>query len=148
MPGSSVDSGRGITLTAGTSSWTSNITAVTFSGITREKIETTHLGTAIPSAGTFGGKTYILSDLADPGELQVEGYFNTAVSATTGAEMINTAAETWTFSLPATGSETAGKYAFSGGVTSYEISAGGYEETVNFSMTIAALGVVTATDAV
>lgn len=56
---------------------------------TRNKLEVSHLGTT-------GFKEFIKDDLADPGEIEVEGWFD----ATKDLENINAAAETITVTYP------------------------------------------------
>ncbi len=78
MASNVVDVGNGLTLTLATDTWEASVEIVSmeWSGITREAIETTHLGTTLPGAGTLGSKTFIPSDHTDPGELAIEFHFN------------------------------------------------------------------------
>lgn len=148
MPGSAADTSRGLTVGFGTSNWTANITSVQHTGISREAVETTHLGSSVATSGTYGGKTYVASDLQDPGEIQIEGHLDTALSAADSPELVSLVAETVTITLPQTGSETAAKEAASGFCTSFEWNAGGYDELITFTATIKLTGLVTVTDAV
>ena len=61
------DDGLGATLTLGTSTWEANavITSITPDAITREALDTTHLGTTT-------AKTFIPTDLRDNGGFSVE----------------------------------------------------------------------------
>lgn len=59
------DEGSGASITFGTSGTTINATSIQATGVSREALETTHLGT------TGGTKTYIPADLKDPGEISV-----------------------------------------------------------------------------
>lgn len=61
------DDGLGATLTLGTSTWESNavITSITPDAITREALDTTHLGTTV-------ARTFIPSDLRDNGGFSCE----------------------------------------------------------------------------
>lgn len=59
------DVGSGATLAFGTSGFTANIISMSWGGIDRESIATSHLL-------TVGGRTFIVGDLHDPGDLTVE----------------------------------------------------------------------------
>ena len=59
------DVGTGATLAFGTSGWTGNIEDMSWGGIPREEVPTSHLL-------TVGGKTFIVGKLYDPGDLTVE----------------------------------------------------------------------------
>ena len=66
------DLGNGTTIAFATSPFTAVITSLQVSGITRESIETTHLGTAAAGAGKFGSKTFIPAKNTDPGEIRLD----------------------------------------------------------------------------
>lgn len=59
------DVGTGATLGFGTSSFTANIMSMSWGGITREDVPTSHLL-------TVGGRTHIVGDLYEPGDLTIE----------------------------------------------------------------------------
>ena len=59
------DVGTGATIAFATSLWTGHIENISWGGITRESIPTAHLLTT-------GGETFIVGDLYDPGELEIE----------------------------------------------------------------------------
>ncbi len=77
MASKTADVGTGATLTLGAGAgaiWDAiEILDMSFSGASRESVESTHLatGTNNNSAG-FGSRTYIAGRLSDPGELTVE----------------------------------------------------------------------------
>lgn len=119
MAGTTVDNAMGITAVFGTSSFTSELTDVDWSGITREAIETSHQGTAEAGAGKFGNKTYIPGDLSDPGELTMTIHFDPDQEPP-----IDQPAETITLTWPkASGDTTAATWAASGFITSFDIGA-------------------------
>ena len=82
------DVGTGATLAAGTSGFTANIQDISWGGIEREAIPTSHLL-------TVGGKTYIVGDLYDPGDLTVEIQYDP-----NDRPPFDQAAETWTLTYP------------------------------------------------
>lgn len=140
MAGTPVDCGTGTTLVAGTSSWTAEITSLSFSGISREALETTHLSTAKETGTKFGSRTYIPGDLTDPGELQVSGQFNPDK-----LPPVTLVAETWTVTFPLyTGDSTAANWAGSGFCTSFNSNVE-LEGVSTFDMTIKLSGNVTQT---
>ena len=58
--------GTGATLTTGElATFALNITSISFSGISRESIDTTHMGTG-------EARTFIPGDLYDPGQIEIE----------------------------------------------------------------------------
>ena len=59
------DVGTGATIGFGTSSWTGNIQSMSWGGISRKEVPTSHLL-------TVGGETFIVGDLYNAGELTVE----------------------------------------------------------------------------
>lgn len=87
------DTGTGATLTLATTGTVGQIRSMTLPELSVEDIETTHLGTT-------GQRTYVASDLAEPGELQAEILFDTEVNSleTFGAS------ETVTITFPISGS--------------------------------------------
>lgn len=79
MAHDAVDKGTGATLTLGTSAWETGleILSMSWTGMEREALETTHLATTLATSGTnVGGKTYIPADHADPGSLEIEAHLN------------------------------------------------------------------------
>jgi hypothetical protein len=72
-----VDQNYGGTITFATSAFTCEITDWSYSGATREVIETTHLATTDANGTTqIGNRTYMGNDLVDGGELTVTMHFN------------------------------------------------------------------------
>jgi len=72
-----------------------NILSFSIDGISREAIETTHFGTAAPSAGNYGNKTYIPSDFSDAGSMTVEMQYDPDLDPP-----VDSAAETLTIEWP------------------------------------------------
>lgn len=118
---------QGVTITFSSSFFT-NITNVDWSGITRDAVPTS-------SASTAGGKSYIPSNLYDPGEITVEGRFDNTANFTTP---IAGAAETITVTKLASGQSTGGTIAASGFMTSWRFGgpADDTPETVNYTATL------------
>ena len=76
MASSATDIGRGTTITFQTGFF-AKPTAIRASGISRAVIDTTTLAnTKANGTSEIGGKTYMPSDLGDPGTLEVEFHFN------------------------------------------------------------------------
>ena len=145
MAGSPVDLATGLTVVFGTSAFIMELSSIDWSGVERESIETTHLGTAAPGASKFGNRTFIPDDLSDPGELVLEGHFDTLQTDTVKAPPIDQAAETVTITWPKfAGDTTAAKWAASGFVTSYGVS-GGLDEKLTQRVTVKLTGEVTVT---
>ena len=61
-----VDLGTGTTVTH--AAFTGNVTNISWSGIGRETVDISHLGST-------GFKEFLAGDLADPGEITIEGQF-------------------------------------------------------------------------
>ena len=76
MASPSVQVADGATITFGTSGFSAQVTGFSWGGVTREAIDTTHLGTAAPTAGNIGNKTSIPSTMVDPGELSLDIHIN------------------------------------------------------------------------
>jgi len=134
MASSPVDLGTGASISFGTSSFASQLTDISFSGMARESIETTHLGTAVAGTGKIGSKTFLPGVLVDPGEMSIEGHFNPDT-----VPPIEASAETITITF-AEGATWAG----SGFMTSYEPGVP-LEDKMTFSATIKWTGNITVT---
>ena len=98
--------GTGTTITFATGFF-AEILSVDWSGIEREDIDSTHMGTAT-------ARTFEPSDLYDPGELSVTMHHAPATTPP-----ISSAAETITVTFPDSGAAT---WAASGYMKSYEIT--------------------------
>lgn len=118
--------GHGATLTAGTSSWTGDITGLGLSGVTREAIETTHLGTTV-------AESFIPSTLYNPGEFTVDVNFDPQTPPPFAG-----VAETWTITFP-----TSATYAASGFITDFSFGPAVSKELVSASFTIKLTGAIT-----
>lgn len=141
MPGTTVDVGTGIAITY-SSSFFAQITNVSWSGMSREAIETTHMGTAAAAGGRFCNKTYILADTSSAGTLTVDGHFNPET-----APPIDSAFENVTVTWPlASGDSNAGTWACSGAMTDFSVSAA-LDDKMTFSATLQFSGNVTKTGA-
>ena len=106
-----VDIGTGTTVTFGTSGITANITDVGWSGLSRESVPTSHMGTT-------GGMTYTPADLYDPGELTLEVQFDPDKNYEVDIARV---AETITVTFPlASGQSTASAWSATGFITGIE----------------------------
>jgi predicted secreted protein len=113
MATANVDQGFGSTITFA-SSFVGSIRTIDWSGLTRNPLDTTHMGT------TNGWMTYLPSDLKDAGELTVEVFFDPSKDWKT---QIGAAAATCTLTFPVpTGGTTAGTIAGSAFLTSFEVN--------------------------
>lgn len=146
MAGATVDVGTGITAAFGTSNWTMELTGISWSGISREAIETTHLGVSAPSSGQFGNRTFMPGDLSDPGELVLEGHFDTEQAVATKQPPIDKAIETLTLTWPKTGGTNAAKWECSAFNISCDV-AGELDGKIIFRTTWKCSGNVTVTAA-
>ena len=128
--------GSGATITFGTSGGTYNCTSIQGSGIAREALETTHLGT------TGGYKTYIPAAKQDPGEINITFRYDPNVQPPIAA------AETITITYPVpTGMNVGATEASSGFVSSWEAPNLELDSIADATMTIKRTGVITFTDA-
>lgn len=135
-----VDIGTGTTIGFGTSGFSLELLDVDGPGLSREFVETSHMGTAAPGAGQMGNKTFLPKRQVDPGELTFECHLDPDV-----IPPIHAAAETITitFPLPA-GGATAATWACSGFITSYEPS-DPMEDKMTVSITVKLTGPITVT---
>lgn len=142
MPGADSRIADGMTLTAGTSSWTAQLTGISHSGISRNSVDVSHLDLSAPSAGKFGNMLFKPSDNSDPGELSIEGHYDPD-----DIPPIDAVAETWTviFDLE-TGDSVTSKLAASGFMTNFEWT-GSLGDRVSFTATVKLSGNITRTSA-
>ena len=118
MPGTAVNVGTATTITFGTSGYSANVETVDWSGMEREAFPTTHMGTTLPGANQIGGKTYIPSKFADPGEITLEVQYNPQTNPP-----LNGAAETITVTWPlVSGDSTPASWSASGFLRSFRIT--------------------------
>lgn len=106
------DQGFGVTITF-SSGFLALVTNVEWSGIARDAIETTH------STSTSGYRTWIPSDLKDPGELAIDLLFDPDDSPLTPLTAA-AATVTVTYPIPAGGS-VAATWACSGFLTGFSV---------------------------
>ena len=119
------DVGTGTTLGLSASSWTGDLLSINWSGITRESVETTDLGTT-------GGRTFISGDLYDPGD--VEFTFNYDPDDRPPFDGV---AETWTITYPvAVGGSTGAIHAATGFVTSFTPGQAEVDAVMTASITV------------
>jgi len=108
--------GKGATIAFGTSAFAANVTSISLPSISRDKIDTTHLGTTAESGGEVW-ITKIPNLLIDGGQLSMD----IQLDPDTAIPMTGTAVETVTFTAPkAAGQTTAGTWAFSGFISGYK----------------------------
>lgn len=118
MAGTAVNVGTASTVTFGTSGYSANIENVDWSGMERAAFETTHMSTTLPGANQIGGKTFIPSKFADPGEITLEVQYNPQTNPP-----LNGVAETITIGWPlVSGDSTAASWACSGFLRSFRIT--------------------------
>lgn len=128
MAAKTPDIATGLAITFDSGFFTGHLTSVNWSGIERQSIPTSTLATA-------GGKTYMVGDLYDPGELTVEMHF-----ASDDDPPILTAAETVTITFA-----DAQTWACSGFMTGFEWTGTGgeNEELLTAVATIKLTGSIT-----
>ena len=78
MADSAVSITTGMTVGFGTSSYSAELIDFSWGDISREAVETTHMGTAAAGANEFGNKTFIPTKTSNPGVLSLEFHFNPA----------------------------------------------------------------------
>lgn len=123
--------GTGATITFSTSFF-GKILNLSWSGISRPALDTSH-------TGTTGGRTFTPGDLYDPGELQVEVLF-----AAETAAPITGAPETVTVTLPSEGAGNTSTWAATGFLTGFEFQSP-LEEMQRATATIKFSGNITVT---
>jgi hypothetical protein len=137
---SSSDVTTGVTLVAGTSAWSFDLTGINHTGVSRGSVASSHMGTAAAGAGKYGNMTFLPGDLSDPGSLEVEGFYNPDTEPP-----IDQPAETWTVTYAASGGDsTGGIHAASGFLTDFNTT-GPLDDAMTFSATIKLSGNVTQT---
>jgi hypothetical protein len=114
MASPTVDIGTGHTVVFATSGFSSEIVDLTYPGLSREWINSSHQGTTTAHA-------FIPADLFDPGEMTLTCHFNPDTDPP-----IDAAAETITITSPA-----GATWVFSGGMSGYDPGA-----TLNDKMTV------------
>lgn len=135
-----VDIGTGTKVGFATSSFTADLTGLTWSGISRESIETSHMETAAPGADEFGNRTFVPGDLSDPGELTMQIHFNPGT-----LPPIDQPAEVITITWPLTKNQTvAATWASEGFITDYNPD-DPLEDKMTASITVKFSGNVTKT---
>lgn len=114
-----VGCGTGTSITFGTSSWTSNLLSVGWSGIKRKALDTSYMGTTMLTANTtsFGSMTFIPSSLSDPGSLKFKVQFNPDK-----LPLVDTAAETITVTWPKGANTVGANWAATGFVTDFDMT--------------------------
>jgi len=138
--GVNVDIGTGTTIVFATSAFTADLLSVDWSGITRESVETSHMGTAAAASGKMANKTFIPGDLTDPGEISIEIHFNPE-----DEPPIDAAAEIITITWPLTSLQaTAATWAATGFMTDFVIT-DPLEDKMTATATIKLSGEVTLT---
>lgn len=128
--------GTGATVTFGTTTIKANVTGVSWSGLSRESVPTSHLATT-------GGMTFMPGDLYDPGELSIDIQFDPDMTA--DADIV-AAAETVTVTFPfAPGeSSTNASWAATGFITSVDMDTP-LEDVMTGSITVKFSGAITTT---
>lgn len=127
------DQGFATTITF-SSGFAAQVRSVQWAGLERVELETTHM------TSTNGWKTFIPSDLKDPGTLTVELLFNpsTAPPITGAAETV-----TVTFPIPSGGS-TAATWAASGFLKTFDVT-DPYDDVMTATASLKFSGTVTFT---
>lgn len=134
MPGSFV--ATGITIAFGTSAFQAQILGVSITGMERESIDTSHMGTT-------DWKTFMPAKLTDPGSLELKIAFDPD-----DQPPITGAAETITVTWPIQDAPgTSANWSAQGFVTEFEVTAE-LEEKMEADVTVKLSGSVTFTDEV
>lgn len=121
-----VDEGQGTTITFGTSGFSANVTNIDWTGVSRESIGNSHLGTTT-------AKTFQPGDLYDPGEVTLTIYHDPATTPP-----ISAAAETITITYPDANTRSA-----SGFVTNWDPGSVTTDEMMESSITVKFTGAIT-----
>ena len=127
----------GATVVFGTSAFAPLITKLSFSGIERPAIATSHLGTAAAGAGVVGNATFIAGKIIDAGTFEMEFFHNVDT-----LPIIGSASETVTVSLP--DSSVKGTWVFTGFGTMHSMD-GPLDEAMTGKLTVKISGGITRT---
>ena len=114
MASLAVNSGFASTITFGTSAFTAELVGLSWDGISRPAINTTHMGSTAATATNFGVATYIPGKVSDPGSATIEFHFNPDTNPP-----IDAVAETITVAFP--GSATKATWSGSGFMTDFSL---------------------------
>lgn len=106
------DIGTGAVMVFADSSFAPEITSISWSGVSRESINVSHMGTS-------GPHLFIPGDLHDPGELSMDMHFDPSALK---AVPWSAAAETITITFPAVGTEATTAWSASGFMTDFEFT--------------------------
>ena len=132
------DIGTSATFAFGTTPIALDFTSIEASGVTRESIDVSHLGTT-------GAKAFIAAKLYDAGELTFEGLMDPNLGDALVIK-VGAVAETMTVTFPTpSGGSSGSTFAATGFLTSFEWGVP-MEEEMTFSMTVKLTGVITWTD--
>lgn len=146
MAGIPVDIGTGTIVAFTTTAYAAELLSVSWSGISRPSVETTHIGTAAATGGStnFGNGTFVPGDIVDPGELTLEYNFD---PDKTIAGMHTSALDTITVTFPLyAGDATAAKWTATGFWTAFEVNVP-HEDRMTATATIKLSGAVAYTAA-
>lgn len=110
--------GTGTTIVFTTSTFTSNMTGLDWTGIKRKALDTSYMGTTAltSNASSLGSMTFIPAALTDPGSIKFKVQFNPDK-----IPIIDTGAETVTVTFPKGANTTGAKWAGTGFVTDFEL---------------------------
>ena len=137
-----VDVGTGVTLTAGTSSWSASIIGMQPFSASVNVFNTSHAGTAAVGAAEIGNATYIAGRIEDAGELTVEVLYNPDTVPPIGTS------ETWTVQFPASGGDSTGASLAGTGIMTAltpTVPLGESEDKMTASVTVKWAGAITLT---
>lgn len=146
MAGAAIHIGIGSTITFGTSTYTALLTGLSWSGLSRDILETTAMATDLtPGATTFGNATYRPVSIVDGGEVTAEVYFNPDLTPPmVPATVANS--EVITIAFPIVGAESAPSWAFSGYCKGFEANCP-LEDLMTATLVIRVTAGVTKTEA-
>lgn len=129
--------GKGWTVTFGTSSFSMNNVSIQAPGPSSDPIPTTHLGT------TGKGLTFNPADFYDAGELSLTGFLDPSTDIP-----VNQENETITIDFTGTGDTSDATWEFTGHITGYAPGAATFNERVEVTVTVKVSGEITVTPAV
>lgn len=132
MANPNVTTGASITFSSG---FLAKITNISWGGIARPSVATSHMGTAAAGAGKFGNATFIPGRIIDPGELSVELLYDPELNPPI-AGAIETVTVTW---------PDGDTWAGSAFMTGFEIT-GPLDDAMTATATLKFSGEVTMTD--
>lgn len=133
-----VGSGAILEMTTGSFDTTGGVewTDISWSAMDKPTIETSHLGTTVAGAGTYGSRTFIPGRNSDPGEITCVAHFNPD-----NVPPIDSATDTITITWKNSEGTAGAAWEGQGFMTSFELTSVGVDELMTANCTFKMTGI-------